>query len=349
MGGDNENTNQISESRLEEIAQSLGCSVDEVQELSRQFKKSPEELPDLMGELKWSTDKIIKFGSAVAATYMAVKFQFVGAQKNALSGAFCLIVDGRNGKIIDEAYGATMGSLPSNSTSAWESFRQGILSFGGSPDRMDVPRLHKIAQTIFTASALRDIFSQQKGVQKQEAQSKLQKLIDGNYTGSTASQVIYEKFSASRLRLAGFDVELPETPENINQGQAPEEIKLEIKCRALVDPINGKACYELDKGDRIWVQLSNEAGMSGVVYRLFEYLQADPIFPVESMKELPTGSIELRFPITEEITGVANVLRDLKIKVFNPEAKAKKRGYLFSIIFAFAVGIAITLLIKYLF
>lgn len=338
-----ENDGQPPISELERIALALECSVEDVQELSRQFNKQPSELPDLLGSLKWTADKVLKFGAVLAPTYMSVKFQFSAVAKNAQSGAFCMVVDGRNGKIIDETYGIlSKGTAQLNPASAWEGFRQKILAMQGPLDRSDIPRLHKIAHSIFTASVLREVFAQQKGQLKTELQMKLQKLIEGNYQGAASSQIVYERFSAARLQLGGFKPDLPEVhvPE-------PEVTKPEILCRAVVDPLHGKACYDLDKNDRIWVQLTDGPGINGVVFRLFQYLQADPVFPVESMEELPTGMIALRFPITDEISGVVNVMQDLRIKVFNPHEKKSSSIYFLAFL-AFLVGIAITIAIGYM-
>lgn len=336
----NGNGGGLSSGELRPIAEALGCSIDEVQELCRLFSKTPTELPDLMSSLDWSADKILEFGSSVAPAYMAIKFQFAATRKVGSSGALCVIVDGRNGGIIDETYCVQAGMFDESMQPSmnWEDYRRGVMALSPTSDRRDIPTIRKLFRTIFSPSALRKMFADKSGVFAKELEVRLRKDVDINFVNCNLSALHVERFSVARLKLGGFEAETPDVQTEKN---APQE-KPEIVCRAVVDPMYGKASYDLQFGERIWVELVDGPGLNGVVYRLFAYLRADPVFPVKAIEPTPTGTVAVKFDISDEVCGVITVVPDLRIKVFDPNFKKGGFGFWIAIVgFIFGLGIAL--------
>jgi len=310
-----ESSGSLEESRGDSFVATL--PPESVDELCALFNCTRESLAVILSSTSGDPAQIIALVKSLTLAYIAIKLRFETRKSGEMSGAACIIAHGSTGEFLDMTLWVSAKDLPENFdiSADWESVRNGIQKIGNTPDRTLFPKILKLLKEIFNPTAVNMLFKTPSS--KTDIISSLERAFSSLYHNDTVFELKTEAFNKVRLELAG----LSETREPPAEEEDPDSFRsiaaigtAQIHCKALLDPVKGKAVSDLVPGDLLVVELEKTGGLSGIIMKMLDRAGQNPVFPVLSVEKLPSGQSLVKLSISRGIEGIVRIGADMKLK-----------------------------------
>ena len=337
----NELTQESFDTDDRDIAKILGCTENEVVQLCAIFQKESHELPEIFESLDWSAERVLKLDRTLSPVFIAVKLKLDnGGQRDGACVAMCLVFDASKSVLAEELYLVTHGIFPDwfSVKKIWEKFRVSINKIGGDFERSLFNSIRTDLKSVFTIDTLRKLANDNTAELRSRIYEKLAAAcVPSLFPQKPHIEMEVERFGVSRLTLGGLRTNTEREKELAFTDLTNEKEEVVcVTCSPIIDPVNGKAASELSEGDYICVELMDGPGMTGIIYRLLNKIKLDTMFPVISAEVSETGAAAIKFLISEEITGIVRVPKEVRLKA-SPKDDGKKMTFFAKIIPLFSV------------
>jgi hypothetical protein len=273
---------------------------------------------------------------AAAPTYVAVKGRFETRRRGDLQGVFCYVANGVTGEVLD---------LSSFDVSAgWEAVRSAIRSLPPSPDRGAYRQLEGILERMFPPTALNTLFKDPSTVGSKAQAFK--EALSQAFKLDMLCSIEVERFHRIRLEMSPLGKPKEPQPEEPKAGgERPKITEITLHCKPQLDPVRGKSVGDLKVGDLIPVDLDDVSPVGRLISRFVARAGRRVEFPVEAVEQAKGGDAVVKLAVSEGITAVFKMSKDMKIRVAQEPVEAAKEGPGFPlVVLAAAIGLFVLVL-----
>ncbi|MDR1730997.1 MAG: hypothetical protein LBR61_02780 [Synergistaceae bacterium] len=260
-------------------------------------------------------------------TYGALKGYFYTPKRGDIRGAFCLLIDGNTGEILENVFWTTYATSDArlDVSTGWREFNKSIPDMG--PYEKSVgDKLSALLTETFSLSSRLEL------MQHPEDPSKLPMITEAirkNFERATyyflEFDTVLERLPRENLVAAGvLTAEGSEAAKTAADAAGQEEKSFEgtlINCMPIIDPAKGCPVSELKPGDLVEVKIQGGIGASGLIEQYLSSTNQDAVFPVESVEKKAKDKTYVFLTINEEIRGVITVTKDLRLRTIHMQNK----------------------------
>lgn len=260
--------------------------------------------------------------------YLAFKFTFIPSRGD-MGGAFCLIFDGRTGKIIFQVFWLAKpyaGKILIEPAKDWRNFVKRFPQLGPLDKRWG-EKLQGLLRELLPGDDRRKLFENYTRPRLRQAESQIRRGFEQATQCVFSAACDAEPIARGELERAKVLKPLKSRAEQEEEEKAKKEKEKEkenpledsqfkdtiIKCSARVDPVNGKPSSEIIPGDIVEVGIEGE-GTSALVRKFLEENNQTPLFPVEEV-DRREGKTYIYVRISTEIRGLLTITKDLRLRV----------------------------------
>ncbi|EHM09619.1 hypothetical protein TheveDRAFT_0455 [Thermanaerovibrio velox DSM 12556] len=324
--------NLIPSDVVEDLANLLGCSRESV------LKAISASGVD--------QERAVAMLMAAAPTYVAVKGRFETRRRGDLQGVFCYVANGVTGDVLDLSFWVGSGGVPDSFdvSAGWEAVRSAIRSLPPSPDRGAYRQLEGILERMFPPTALNTLFKDPStaGAKTQAFKEALSQAFKLDMLCS----IEVERFHRIRLEMSPLGKPKEPQPEEPKAGgERPKITEITLHCKPQLDPVRGKSVGDLKVGDLIPVDLDDVSPVGRLISRFVARAGRRVEFPVEAIEPAKGGDAVVKLAVSEGITAVFKMSKDMKIRVAQEPVVAPKGGPgLPLVVLAAAIGLFVLVL-----
>ncbi len=261
--------------------------------------------------------------------YGALKCYFYTPRRGDIRGAFCLLFDGRDGKILENVFWVTLSTegIPPDIHESWREFNRSLPDMGPYEKPLG-DKMIALLLEVFTAFVRTEIFSD---IEEPPFLTAPLAELRRNYERMThyflEFEAKMERLSRRKLIEAGV---LEENIEDNAKGYAfqTEDEKKSfagtlVTCLPIIDPVRGTPVTELRPGDLIEVKIQGGVGASGLIRQYLMSTSQEAIFPVETVEMKAPDKIYVFLNINEEIRGLLTLTKDLRLRTLRTAPRRK--------------------------
>ena len=255
---------------------------------------------------------------------LAIKCVFV-KPKN-IRGAFRLLLRRHDSKIIELILWTTRDvsdevklepSMPS------EEFSTNISAIG-LIDKESSGKLSSALKGKLTKEEISSIFEGQES-SLDSFKNEVKELFEKNLRYNINIELEYEPFDKERLKKSGYEQEEAPSSEADAEKVSISQLMVEsiatqvVNCAGVVDPVNGIAASQLQKGDIVEVVLPASGAVAVFLSDYCVKLNKTPEYPVKSVEVSENGSYIISLEADGGVTCVVKISSDLRLRA--------KKGY----------------------
>jgi hypothetical protein len=275
-------------------------------------------------------EKAVAMLRAAAPTYVAVKGRFETRRRGDVQGAFCYVAEGITGEAKDLTFWVGAGGLPESFDvyAGWESVRAAIRSIPASPDRSLYKQMESLLERLFPPTAINSLFRDPSSAPAKA--HSLKEALSQSLKLDVSCTLEVERFHRIRLDMSslGRRDEVPE-PKQQKEDTKSKPSELTLACKPYLDPVKGLSVGELNVGAVVPVDLDDSGPLGRLIGRFLARAGRNAEFPVESVERSPAGDAVVKLAVSDGISAVFKMSRDMKIRVSptsRPEPMSAPRG-----------------------
>ncbi|MCX7828432.1 MAG: DUF937 domain-containing protein [Thermanaerothrix sp.] len=305
--------NLIPSDVVEDLASLLGCSKESV------LKAISASGVD--------QDKAVAMLMAAAPTYVAVKGRFETRRRGDLQGVFCYVAQGVTGEVLDLSFWVGSGGVPDSFdvSAGWEAVRSAIRSLPMSPDRGAYRQLEGLLERMFPPTALNTLFKDPSAVSSKVQAFK--EALSQAYKLDMVCSIEVERFHRIRLEMSPLGKpKEPQREEPKPEAERPKLAEITLHCKPQLDPVRGKSVGDLKVGDLVPVDLDDSSSVGRLISRFVARAGRRVEFPVEAVEQTKGGDAVVKLAVSEGISAVFKMSKDMKIRVAQEPVRAARGG-----------------------
>lgn len=263
-------------------------------------------------------DKAVAMLMAAAPTYVAVKGRFETRRRGDLQGAFCYVAQGITGEVLDLSLWVGAGGLPDSFdvSAGWEAVRSAIRSLPASPDRGAYRQLEGLLERMFPPTALNSLFKDPSSVGAKTQSFK--DALSQSFKLDMVCNLEVERFHRVRFEMSplGRPQEPPKEKEPVKSPAEGQRIsQVVLHCKPHLDPVRGRSVGDLRVGDLVPVELDDASPIGRLITRFVSRAGRRAEFPVESVDLSKGGDAVVKLAVSEGISAVFKMSKDMKVRV----------------------------------
>ena len=253
-----------------------------------------------------------------APSYAAFKCFFFTPKRGDIAGAFCVVFEGTNGKVIFQNFWVTRTeAVPTlRPTQDWRDFNR-LLTQIGPFDKILGDKLFPTLPELLPPADCTELFENADNRRFLNiSQEKIRKHFER--TTHYFLELSCELQQLTRQDLVEAQLLDSASSDNASEGESGDDEEKSfagtlIQCLPVIDPIHGIALSALKPGDLLEVQIKNDAGAGGLLQQFLNATSHPSIFPVESI-EKDDSRTRVYLTISEEIRGLMTLTKDLRLR-----------------------------------
>lgn len=300
------------EDKINNTAQKVGCSVDDLVSLGDEFGMTADNLGDMFSSFDRNMNRVKLLGPVASTLCAAVKISFSGLSRGGreVKGAVCIVFGGEERDFINELCRISYGTLPSGFSACekWRTFRAKATQLSDASDKTLEGRLRPLLQHAFTKENLTCLLNARSKEQINKLRQDFQTAIKMQALPSTITYELEVEFFDES------DIENMELELDLDDESLREKGDVCLPCDVEIGAVNGRAAKHIMPGDYVWLKLEDGPGLKGLVFHMLKSIDIDPVYRVDEIKRTEDNSLAFYFTICRGVRGKVKVSPNTLIK-----------------------------------